>query len=154
PITSLQGPPIRPRPVATVIALCVLLASPAIRADGPKKEQTDEEIRRLLVGRWLGEMPGASREFSRGSTFYKKDGTFEARGRPDRAGVRPLTLFFGTWRVNNGWLDESSPGGRVSLKVLLIDDEKFAFRTPRTVDSPDSQRALWKRLAGVDEELA
>lgn len=106
--------------------------------DKPEAKPTDEEIRRLLVGRWHGDdkFPNGMRAF--GTMHYKDDGTVESEvivGEGERS-VR-FTMS-GTWKIANGAIvmaitKSNTPGpmaGKtITSTVLSIDEKTLRIRS-------------------------
>jgi hypothetical protein len=122
------------------VAVCLFALAPAARAEDPKPP-SDAQIKALLIGKWVQEIPGQGGAVGKGYTTYKKDGTFIGKA---TATVNGQTLFTinlsGTWKVADGTIietveksdDPRVPTGKVSRdKVLAISKKVLKVRTEK-----------------------
>jgi hypothetical protein len=71
--------------------------------EDPPKKQTDEEINKLLVGKWIiDEGDGQKEPKIKGSVTYKKDGTVDLEATLDIAKDSFKIALSGTWKVKDG----------------------------------------------------
>lgn len=108
------------------------------REDPPKK-QTDEEITKLLIGKWvIDEGDGKKEPKVKGVVHYKKDGTVEAEGTVEFGDNSLKISITGTWKVSEGVVTETVTKtnvpdvikeGLVSKdKVISIDDKTYKYK--------------------------
>jgi hypothetical protein len=133
------------------VAVClVALAAPAV-ADDPKPP-SDAEIKALLIGQWVQEIPGQGGTVGKGYTTYKKDGTFVGKAVVTFNGQTLFTInLSGTWKVTDGTIIETvlqsddpqgQAKGRVSKdKVLAISKKGLKVRSEKGKESALSRVA-------------
>ncbi len=136
--------------VIPVLLAFGMLPSSAIGREDPPKKLTDEQISKLLVGKWAAEEGGEKGPKVKGTTYYKKDGTYEAEGKITN-GEKSLSITFsGTWKVVDGmivgrmtksYIPELLKEGKVYKdQVLSIDDKILKFKTE------DGKESVRKRI--------
>jgi hypothetical protein len=107
------------------------------REDQPKKP-SDEEITKLLVGKWIiDEGDGKTEPKAKGTVNYKKDGTVELEATVDIGKELKISLS-GTWKVSEGVIiatvkktnvPDIIKEGLVSKdKVISIDDKVLKYK--------------------------
>jgi hypothetical protein len=128
--------------------LAALAASTVVAHDDAKK-LTDEQITKLLLGKWAIEEDEMGVKV-KGTQNYMKEGKFEAEATIE-AGKQTFKLTLsGTWKVKDGSVIETItkssnpdaiPEGKESKdKVISIDDKTYKFK-----DEKDKERTV-KRL--------
>jgi hypothetical protein len=138
-----------------VVGIFILLASGTLtglasgRVDPPKK-QTDAEISKFLVGKWVVDEGGDKGPKIKGTEHYKKDGTIEAEATIDDGNTPLKITVSGTWKVMDGAViatvtKSSAPDlikvGLVSKdQVISIDDKEYKYK------SEGGQEKTQKRL--------
>jgi hypothetical protein len=107
-------------------------------ADPPKK-QTDEEINKLLVGKWIvDEGDGQKEPKIKGVVQYKKDGTVEAEATVEIKNETVKVVISGTWKVADGVVTETVTKSNVPElikeglvtkdKVISVDDKEYKYK--------------------------
>jgi hypothetical protein len=92
----------RIRLMGAVFVAMMLVGLVSAREDPPKK-QTDEEIGKLLVGKWIiDEGDGQKEPKIKGSLTYKKDGTVDLEASLDIGKDSFKIALSGTWKVKEG----------------------------------------------------
>jgi len=103
-----------------------------VRAADDAKKPTDEEITKLLPGKWLISEEIAMGVKIKGSTTYDKDGSFVAEGEITANGNTMKINVSGTWKVKDGYVIETAAksdipnvkAGDVTKDQVLQIDEK------------------------------
>lgn len=122
------------RPFAFAAALVVAFTLSARAED---KKPTDDEIKKLLPGKWSYEEDMMGVKVVASSTF-KKDGTFEGEANIDAKGKEIKIKVSGSWEVKDGKLIETikksdSPfakEGKMSTDTILaIDEKSYKFKS-------------------------
>jgi len=119
------------------------ITGPAFGHEDKANKQTDEEITKLLVGKWtVDEGDGVKEPKIKGTMNYKKDGTVDAEATID-AGKQTFKISLsGTWKVKEGVListvtktnaPELIKEGHVSKDtVVSIDDKEFKYKEEKS----------------------
>ena len=108
---------------------------------GENKKLSDDEIKKLLVGKWAIEENEKGITI-KGTNIYNKDGTLEAEATIDFGKNPPLKLTIsGTWNVKNGYVIETvkksshpmfvKEGMVTKDQVISIDDTAYKFKTEK-----------------------
>jgi hypothetical protein len=90
---------------AGVLFILGLMSAPG-RADEPAKKLSDAEITKLVVGKWYEERKGEGMEL-KGTTTYRKDGTFSGEATLKLRDESHKVSVTGTWKVADGSLIET-----------------------------------------------
>jgi len=121
-----------------IFAAMTLAGWASAREDQPKK-QTDEDINKLLVGKWIiDEGDGEKEPKIKGSVTYKKDNKVELEATLD-FGKDSLKIFLeGTWKVKDGVIiatvtktshPELIKEGHVSKdKLISVTDKELKYK--------------------------
>jgi hypothetical protein len=125
------------RRAPSCVAACLLALAPTAIAADPKLP-SDAEIRALLVGKWVQQKKGPGGAVAKGSTTFKKDGTFAGEATITVNGQTITVTVSGTWKVVNGTLIETieksnvptlSKGQVSKDKVLAISRKALKLKT-------------------------
>src|SRR5262249_5798815 len=125
---------------SATLVVCVLWGLSGTAGDKKPPKQTDEEIVKLLVGKWSAEGTNDKGVKYKGTNHYKKDGTVTAQGTIEIADKSIEILVSGTWKVDKGVLietvEKSEPPilkkGQVSKDLVLsIDDKVLKLKTEK-----------------------
>ena len=133
------------------VAVCLFALAPAARAEDPKPP-SDAQIKALLIGKWVQEIPGQGGTVGKGYTTYEKDGTFVGKAVVTFNGQTLFTVnLSGTWKVTDGTIVETvlqsddpqgQAKGRVSKdKVLAISKKGLKVRSEEGKESELSRVA-------------
>jgi hypothetical protein len=124
----------------------------ATAADGQEKKLKDEDIAKLLVGKWVQEK--AEKGFSmKVQLIVKKDGTFAGDLKFELGEKKMSFMMTGTWKVMDGTFETkitTSDNPRVKVghtdkdKVLEINDKVFRTRSGNAKDK-DEPDTVWQR---------
>jgi hypothetical protein len=119
--------------VVFIFAAMTLAGWVSAREEPPKK-QTDEEIGKLLVGKWIiDEGDGQKEPKIKGSIVYKKDNTVNLEATLDFGKETLKIILEGTWKVKDGVIiatvtktshPEHIKEGHVSRDILISVTEK------------------------------
>jgi hypothetical protein len=106
---------------------------------GAPDTQSDEEITKLLVGKWLQEYPAEKGLSLTVTIIYQPDGTFSAETKIFLKGeFLKLAKWTGTWQVRKGEMTETTKtsdsifyevGMTWKSTILSITDQKVTIRT-------------------------
>jgi hypothetical protein len=122
-----------------------LIGSVSAREDPPKK-QTDEEISKLLVGKWIvDEGDGKTEPKIKGSMNYKKDGTVDAEATIEAGQTTLKITLSGTWKVKDGVLIATV------TKTSAPDVIKEGLVSKDTVISIDDKVLKYKEMSGKEK---
>jgi hypothetical protein len=104
---------------------------------GASAGQSDEEITRLLLGKWLQEYPAQKGLSQTVTVVYQSDGTFSGEAKFFLKGdFLKLAKFAGAWQVRNGEMTETvktsdsifySVGMTMKYSILSITDQKITI---------------------------
>jgi hypothetical protein len=116
--------------------MCLLVGAANGRDDTPKK-LTDEQISKLLVGKWLVDLEEGNGVKIKGSTTYKKDGAVDAEATIQLGDKTIKMNVSGTWKVKDGTIistvtktsnpDIIKEGLITKDKVVSIDDKSLKY---------------------------
>lgn len=137
-------------PCLTVVAalLAGVFVAATACADEPQKKLTDEEITKLLVGKWYSERTVGGTEIKATDT-YRKDGTSSGEAVFTRQGRAAKVSITATWKVVDGTLVETIEStdppvptkGRVSKdRIVSVTDKELRIETP------DGKEVVKKRV--------
>ena len=115
------------------------LAGRTKAVEDPPKKQTDEEITKLLVGKWIvDEGDGQKEPKIKGVVQYKKDGTVEAEATVEINNNTIKVAISGTWKVADGVVTETVTKSNVpdlikeglvsKDKVISVDDKEYKYK--------------------------
>jgi hypothetical protein len=107
--------------------------------EDPPKKQSDEEVNKLLVGKWIvDEGDGQKEPKIKGSVTYKKDGTVEVEATLDFGKESLKIILEGTWKVKDGVITatvtktshpELIKEGHVSKdKLISVSDKELKYK--------------------------
>ena len=125
--------------IRETVLVCVVVWSGVAGA----AQQSDEELRRLIVGTWWLHMPGERTAPQK--TIFGDDGSFKSIGFADKSCTRPGGTLSGTWKIENGRLSETaieisppsarspSPGQVTTDEILSISPSEKLLRTERGI---------------------
>lgn len=118
------------------LGICLLAGAGGGRDDNPKK-LTDEQISKLLVGKWLVDLDEGKGVKIKGSTTYKKDGTVDAEATIELGDKSIKMVLAGTWKVKDGVIISTvtktnnpeivKEGLTTKDKVVSIDDKSLKY---------------------------
>jgi hypothetical protein len=84
------------------------LAGGAIAREDTPKKPTDEEVAKLLVGKWtIDEGDGKTEPKIKGTMNYKKDGTLEGEATIEFGDMKFKLTVSATWKVKDGVITET-----------------------------------------------
>jgi hypothetical protein len=136
-----KGDPMRTSIVGVITLLTIgAMADWASSRDDPPKKQTDEEITKLLIGKWTSEL-SENGVTIKSTTVYKKDGKMEFTATltvQDK--TIPISLE-ATWKVSKGMLlatvtktnvpEMMKEGHMEKDQVLSVDEKAFRYKSEK-----------------------
>jgi hypothetical protein len=93
--------------LCSVIAVLLALTTTVTASNPPQAKPSDAEIKKLIVGKWAQEIEGGNGVKVKGTTTYKRDGTFVGEATIAVAGQSIHIALEGTWKVQDGVIAET-----------------------------------------------
>src|SRR4051812_10555728 len=94
--------------LCSVVAVVLVIAPAALAAGQPPQgKPSDADIRRLIVGKWAQEIQTDQGITVKGTTTYRRDGTFTGDAEFSVAGQTIRIALEGTWKVADGVIAET-----------------------------------------------
>lgn len=122
----------------TIATALVIVCSLVSRVDGREGKPSDEEINKLLVGKWSVEETNGNVKI-KGTSTYKKDGTLEGEATIDLGDQKIVLKVSGTWKVKDGVVTETvtksnrpdiiKEGMTTKDTVVSINDKEYKIKS-------------------------
>jgi hypothetical protein len=124
----------------SVVAVLLALTTAVVAADPQQGKPSDAEIKRLIVGKWAQEIDGDNGIKVKGTTTYRRDGTFTGEAAFSVAGQTIRIALEGTWKVQDGVISETvEKSNSPAVSKGQVQKDHVLSISQRTLERKDEQ---------------